>query len=89
MLNHMRRSGLTLERAHNKVAAAVNLGINDADLELARELIRESQWYWDFTASANSCGFHNSSQAHDNLSRAADLAAKAIESAIQAAGRPL
>jgi nitrite reductase (cytochrome c-552) len=89
VFNHMRRSGLTLERAHNKVAAASNLGVIDADLEVARELIRESQWYWDFTASANSHGFHNSSQAHDNLSRAADLAAKAIESAIQAAGRPL
>ncbi len=82
VFDHMRRSGTTIERAHETIASAVNAGANEALLDEARELIREGQWYWDFTASANSHGFHNSAQAHDNFSRAADLAAKAIEAVL-------
>ena len=82
VFDHMRRSGTAIERAHNRIAAASAAGAGDNDLEEARELLREAQWYWDFTASANSHGFHNSAQAHDNFSRAADLAAKAIEAVL-------
>ena len=89
VFDHLRRSGTALEKAHERIAAALAAGAGDEDLVEARELVREGQWYWDFTASANSMGFHNSHQAHDNLSRAQDLAWRAIEAADRAAGRPL
>lgn len=79
----MRRSGKTIERAHQRIAAAVDAGASDEELAKARELLQEGQWYWDFSASANSHGFHNSNQAHDNFSRASDLAGRAIEAVFE------
>jgi len=74
----MRRAGLAIEEAHRTFEKAYSDNIPEGRLTAAKELLREAQWYWDFTASANSTGFHNSELAHSNLSTAIDLAYKSI-----------
>jgi nitrite reductase (cytochrome c-552) len=80
----MRRAGLAIEEAHLTIEKAMDQGISESVLSEARGTLREAQWYWDFTASANSTGFHNSELAHSNLSLAADLAHKVIEGILKA-----
>lgn len=70
-----RRASTALAEAHGAAAAAKARG--SGQVEAANALIREAQWHWDYTASANSMGFHNQTQALDSLSRAIDLAHKA------------
>lgn len=69
-----RRASAALAAAHAAVA------VSSKNAEAAKELIREAQWHWDYTMSANSMGFHNQTQALDSLTRAIDLAHKAAAS---------
>ena len=57
------------------------------ELNKARELIRNAQWFWDFIAAENSMGFHNPDQTLNTLGQAIDLAHQAIATANRAAGK--
>jgi len=71
----LRRSGLAIEEAHKAIADS---SMMTKELEEPRALLREAQWYWDFVASANSTGFHNTDLAMNSLNKAMDLAYKSI-----------
>ena len=71
-----RTASLTLSEAHSAIASAKTRGTGN--MESAGNLVREAQWHWDYTMSANSMGFHNQTQALDSLTKAIDLAHKAI-----------
>jgi len=77
VFNNLRRAGVAIEDTHYAINKAAADGVADKILDDSRAMLREAQWYWDFVASANSGGFHNSNLAHENLSRALDLAHKA------------
>lgn len=80
-------AGQTIARAHDVIGKAGSAPkVNQKELEKARELIRQSQWYWDFIAAENSMGFHNPSQALSTLGQSVDLAHQAIAAANRAAG---
>jgi nitrite reductase (cytochrome c-552) len=74
------RAGQMVADAHAAVAAAAKAGASTEKLAAARARVREAQWYWDYVASANSMGFHNPVLALRSLSKAIDLAARAVES---------
>ncbi|MDC7233775.1 MAG: ammonia-forming cytochrome c nitrite reductase subunit c552 [Spirochaetales bacterium] len=80
----MRRAGLAIEEAHKTIGAAAAQGVSDSTVNAAQDLLREAQWYWDFSASANSMGFHNSELVHSNYSTALDLAHKSIQLILKA-----
>lgn len=80
----MRLAGLAIEEAHFTIQKANEDGVSDQAIVDAQSLLREAQWYWDFTASANSTGFHNSNLAHSNMSTAVDLAHKSIQEILKA-----
>lgn len=80
----LRRAGLAIEEAHLALEQANKDGISEQSIIEAQKILREAQWYWDFTASANSAGFHNSELAHSNLSLATDLAHKSTASILRA-----
>ncbi len=79
-----KRAGNAVAEAHLAIAAAAKNSPLSAELAIARQLVRKAQWFWDYTASANSMGFHNPIGALENLSIAleagkdAAAAAKAI-----------
>jgi len=82
-----RIAGQTIARAHGvlgKCAAAPK--INKGEMDKARELIRNAQWFWDYIAAENSMGFHNPDQALSTLGQSIDLAHQAIATANRAAG---
>jgi nitrite reductase (cytochrome c-552) len=82
-----RIAGQTIARAHETLGkAAVSAKINKGELEKARELLRNAQWYWDFVAAENSMGFHNPDQALNTLGQSIDLAHQATATANRAAG---
>ena len=82
-----RTAGQTLARAHEVIGkASLVARANKAELDKARELIRNAQWFWDFIAAENSMGFHNPDQALNTLGRSIDLAHRAIAAANNAAG---
>lgn len=82
-----RIAGQTIARAHNALGkASAAAKVNQGDLERARELIRNAQWFWDFVAAENSMGFHNPDGALNILGQSIDLAHQAIATANRAAG---
>jgi nitrite reductase (cytochrome c-552) len=82
-----RTAGQTIARAHDVIGKAGTAAkVNKVDLEKARELVRNAQWFWDFIAAENSMGFHNPDQALNTLGRSIDLAHQAIAAANRAAG---
>lgn len=82
-----RTAGLTVERGHQTIAKAAAVpSVNQAELDKARQLLRQAQWYWDYVAAANSEGFHNSVQELHTLGQSIDLANQAINAANRAAG---
>ena len=84
-----RTAGQTIARAHEAIAKADKASkVNKPELDKARELVRNAQWFWDFIAAENSMGFHNPDQALNTLGRAIDMAHQAIASANRAAGAP-
>lgn len=83
----LRTAGQTVARAHEvlgKAGAAPK--VNTAELDKARELLRNAQWLWDFMAAENSMGFHNTEEAQNTLKESNDLAQQAITVANRAAG---
>jgi nitrite reductase (cytochrome c-552) len=82
-----RTAGQTISRAHEVIGKATLVArANKAELDKARELVRNAQWFWDFIAAENSMGFHNPDQALNTLGRSIDLAHRAIATANKAAG---
>ncbi len=82
-----RIAGRTIAQAHEAIGkAGAAPKANSADLNRARELIRNAQWLWDFIAAENSMGFHNPDQTLNTLGKSIDLAHQAIATANQAAG---
>ncbi|MEG6584927.1 ammonia-forming cytochrome c nitrite reductase subunit c552 [Dendrosporobacter sp. 1207_IL3150] len=80
-------AGLTVARGHEAIAKAAAVpAVNQTELNKARELLRQAQWYWDYVAAANSQGFHNSVQELHTLGQSIDLANQAINAANRAAG---
>ena len=83
-----RTAGQTVARAHQAIANASKApGSGREQLEKSRELIRKSQWYWDFVASENSMGFHNPTMVLNMLGRSIDLANQAISTAERVSSR--
>ncbi len=78
-------AGQTVARAHEAIAKAGKAGkVNSAELDKARELVRNAQWFWDYIAAENSMGFHNPNEALNTLGRSIDLAHQAIATANRA-----
>jgi nitrite reductase (cytochrome c-552) len=85
---HLQRlAGQTIARAHEVIGkAGAAPKVNRAELDKARELIRNAQWFWDYIAAENSMGFHNPDQALNTLGQSIDLAHQAVQTANRAAG---
>ncbi len=82
-----RIAGQTIARAHETIGkAGAASKVNATELDKARELIRNAQWFWDYIAAENSMGFHNPDQALNTLGQSIDLAYQAIAAANRAAG---
>lgn len=82
-------AGQTIARAHEAISrAGASPKAAKADLDRARELIRNAQWLWDYIAAENSMGFHNPDQTLNTLGLSIDLAHQAIAAAGKAAGMP-
>ncbi len=82
-----RIAGQTIARAHEAIGKAGQTAkVNKGDLERARELVRNAQWFWDYVSAENSMGFHNPDLALSTLGQAVDLAHQAIAAAGKAAG---
>ncbi|MEE9910630.1 MAG: ammonia-forming cytochrome c nitrite reductase subunit c552 [Deltaproteobacteria bacterium] len=82
-----RIAGQTIARAHDVLGKAGKAPkVNQTELNKARELIRNAQWFWDFIAAENSMGFHNPDQTLNTLGQSIDLAHQAIAAAGKAAG---
>jgi len=83
-----RIAGQTIARAHEVIGkAGATPEVNQAELNKARELIRNAQWFWDFIAAENSMGFHNPDQTLNTLGQSIDLAHQATATANRAAGK--
>lgn len=65
-----------LVQAHEAIAEGEKRGVSAEGLERARQQLRQAQWLWDYTASANSMGFHDGVGSLRNLARALELALK-------------
>lgn len=66
-----------LVEAHFDIAAAVQAGAADAELEEARRWVRRAQMRWDFVAAQNGMGFHAPQESMRVLQAAVDLAGRA------------
>lgn len=67
----------TLVKAHFDVAAAMQAGANDDELQGPRTLIRKAQLRWDFVAANNGMGFHSPGECLRLLAASLDLASEA------------
>ena len=80
-------AGQTLAKAHEVIGkAGAAPKVNKGELDKAREMIRNAQWFWDYIAAENSMGFHNPDQTLNTLGQSIDLAHQAIQTANRAAG---
>lgn len=67
----------TLVKVHFDVAAAMQAGATDDELQGPRTLIRKAQLRWDFVAANNGMGFHSPGECLRILAAALDLASEA------------
>ncbi len=67
------RAEQTLSKAHFDVAAAMQAGATDEELEPARKLLRQAQLRWDYVAANNGMGFHSPQECMRILEAAVDL----------------
>jgi len=82
-----RTAETTVAHAHDAIKQASAIPtVNKSELDNARQLLRQAQWYWDYVAAANSQGFHNSVLELNTLGQSIDLANQAIAAANRAAG---
>lgn len=79
------RAGKANEAAILAIEKAIQSGADAAELDKARALHREAQWYWDLASAENSFGFHNPQKALETLADSIDLAHQAELIAAQAA----
>lgn len=80
-------AGNTNVKAINAITEAAAVpGADQKLIEEARKLHRQSQWMWDWVATANSMGFHNRQEAAVFLGKSIDLAHQAIQTAEKARG---
>ena len=76
------RAEAALTKAHFDIAAAIQAGANDAELEAVRNGVRGAQLRWDYVAANNGMGFHSPQECTRILGEAIDLAGQSrIESA--------
>lgn len=79
------RAGEANVEAVNAITGAnKSTTVNKDQLEQAKALQRESQWYWDWVSAENSMGFHNPQKSLSTLGKSLDLASQARELAKQA-----
>ncbi|HLN64492.1 MAG TPA: ammonia-forming cytochrome c nitrite reductase subunit c552 [Symbiobacteriaceae bacterium] len=84
------KEGLDRAGEANKAAIAAiekaknTAGVDAKKLDEARQLHRESQFYWDLVSAENSYGFHNPQKALQALADSIDLAGKAQVKAMDA-----
>lgn len=81
------RAETALIDAIQAIKAAVQAGVPEEDLELAREWHRKAHLRWDFIASENSMGFHSPQESARLLGEAIDFARSAQLEAVQAVER--
>ncbi|MHC5199459.1 MAG: ammonia-forming cytochrome c nitrite reductase subunit c552 [Planctomycetota bacterium] len=48
-----------LVKAHFDIAAAMQAGVDEADIEKLRTTLRHGQFYWDYISASNGMGFHS------------------------------
>ena len=72
-----RRAEEVLAKAHLDVAAAMQAGAGDEQLQSVRSLIRQAQLRWDFVAANNGMGFHSPAECLRILAAAVDLGGQA------------
>ncbi len=70
------RTERVLAAAHLDIAAAVQAGAEQEELQEVRHLVRQAQLRWDYVAAANGMGFHSPQFAVQVLAEAIDLAAE-------------
>lgn len=68
------RAEAALEGLIDKLAAAKQMGISDAQIDTAREFQRKAQWRLDFISAENSMGFHAPQETARILAEAIDYA---------------
>lgn len=66
-----------LVQAHFDIAAAMQAGVEDAELDPARQLVRHAQFRWDYVSAHNGMGFHSPTECMRLLSDAIDGAQQA------------
>jgi nitrite reductase (cytochrome c-552) len=67
------RAEAMLARAHFDVAAAIQAGAGDDELQGVRKLIRGAQLRWDYVAANNGMGFHSPQECLRILAASLDL----------------
>jgi nitrite reductase (cytochrome c-552) len=72
-----RRAERNLARLHLEAKAAWDAGASEEDMEEILQLIRRSQWRWDWVAAANGYGFHSPAESLRVLGNSIDLSQEA------------
>lgn len=85
--NLMMRAEKALLDAQDAIKAAMDKGVADGGLKVARDLHRQSNMRWDFVAAENSMGFHSPQEAVRVLGDAIDFARQAELAAKAAMGK--
>jgi len=68
------RAERILTEAHFDIAAALQAGAEQTELQEVRRLVRQAQFRWDYVAAANGMGFHSPQVSLQTLAEAIDLA---------------
>lgn len=71
------RAESAVAKAHFDIAACMEIGADDADLQAVRELVRQAQMRWDYVAANNGMGFHSPQECMRVLMASTDLAQQA------------
>lgn len=74
-LRHLTEDALA--KAHIEAKFAWDKGATESEMDPILQLIRQSQWRWDYVAAANGLGFHSPVEAGRTLGAAIDRAQKA------------
>jgi nitrite reductase (cytochrome c-552) len=82
-----KRAEAVLSRAHFDIAAAMQAGAADAELQGVRKLVRGSQMRWDYVAANNGMGFHSPQECLRVLNAALEMAGNARVEAAQVLAR--
>lgn len=68
------RAETAIAKAHFDIAAAIEAGAAEEELQSARQLVRSAQMRWDYVAASNGMGFHAPQECMRTLQAAVDLA---------------